>query len=732
MGKKMKKLLALLLTAITVFGSIPNSAYAQTRETDIFPEIEHAEVNFEDMQYVQYDTSEFYKNMEQIRELYENPANEAKVKELFFRNGEIYDEIYTMLTLANLYVTKDVTDIKASDEYLYSYSILLKVNDDFLLLAKEILNSECSAFLNELFSEEEVEAILSSEQMTEEQERLANQEQELLKEYQQRSVQEFTVEYGGIEYNETQLVAAFYAGAIAYDTALSLQKQIYQKMNQTLGEIFLQLVEVRKQEAASYGYENYGDYAYQEIYLRDYTQKEIREFHSAVKKNLPKILIELQFLYRVNSTRQVFQNSYSKEVVLPILQTYIPELSSEMEEALNYMLNHHLYDLDYSPVKMGGAYTTTLNSYKAPFIMAQPNGNLYDFSTVVHEFGHYNSSYYNPSGWDKPSLNIDIAEIHSQGLELLFFRFYPEIFGEDSEAAKYYTLLSLCSSILEGCLQDELQQYIYAEENLTLEKINQKYNDLLIDYGSLEESSRGSESYEWVAIPHTFQSPFYYISYAVSAAAAFEVWLESQGDYNHAVDQYLELVSYGYGNQFQDTLDRAGYEDPLTEEFITDLAEKIEDIMELQIRIEEVLAEEEPEDVEEPTPSEKPEDAEEQPEEEPTPSETPEEPAVPTYQIYTVKKGDTLAKIAAAHKVADWKELAEINGLVSPYTVYAGKNICLPNTAVMKQTVYTVQKGDTLGSIGKAHEIDWRVIAEKNKITEPYTIYAGQKLILED
>lgn len=41
---------------------------------------------------------------------------------------------------------------------------------------------------------------------------------------------------------------------------------------------------------------------------------------------------------------------------------------------------------------------------------------------------------------------------------------------------------------------------------------------------------------------------------------------------------------------------------------------------------------------------------------------------------------------------------------------------------------YTVKSGDTLSAIGKKLNIDWKVIAELNGIKSPYTIYAGQVL----
>lgn len=43
---------------------------------------------------------------------------------------------------------------------------------------------------------------------------------------------------------------------------------------------------------------------------------------------------------------------------------------------------------------------------------------------------------------------------------------------------------------------------------------------------------------------------------------------------------------------------------------------------------------------------------------------------------------------------------------------------------------YTVQTGDTLASIGEAVGVTWQAIAKANSITEPYTIYPGQVLVI--
>ena len=43
---------------------------------------------------------------------------------------------------------------------------------------------------------------------------------------------------------------------------------------------------------------------------------------------------------------------------------------------------------------------------------------------------------------------------------------------------------------------------------------------------------------------------------------------------------------------------------------------------------------------------------------------------------------------------------------------------------------YSIESGDTLATIGAKFNVDWKKIAQINKISEPYTVRTGQKLII--
>lgn len=52
------------------------------------------------------------------------------------------------------------------------------------------------------------------------------------------------------------------------------------------------------------------------------------------------------------------------------------------------------------------------------------------------------------------------------------------------------------------------------------------------------------------------------------------------------------------------------------------------------------------------------------------------------------------------------------------------------NSSSSTSRTYTVKSGNTLSGIGAMLGVDWKTIASKNGISEPYTIYPGQALTI--
>ena len=89
--------------------------------------------------------------------------------------------------------------------------------------------------------------------------------------------------------------------------------------------------------------------------------------------------------------------------------------------------------------------------------------------------------------------------------------------------------------------------------------------------------------------------------------------------------------------------------------------------------------------------------------------ETPAPDPTPSGDTYTVETGDSLSAIGAKLGL-DWREIAALNGITSPYVIYTGQVLKLPGSSSGGEVpapnptpsgdTYTVETGDSLSAIG--------------------------------
>ena len=104
---------------------------------------------------------------------------------------------------------------------------------------------------------------------------------------------------------------------------------------------------------------------------------------------------------------------------------------------------------------------------------------------------------------------------------------------------------------------------------------------------------------------------------------------------------------------------------------------------------------------------------------------------------YTVKRGDTLSRIASLYGTTV-QEIAQINGIQNVNLIYPGQVLKITTnssnhgseTNSTGKTYYTIKRGDTLWGISRRYGASVQNIVSWNNIQNPNLIYPGQKLIL--
>lgn len=349
-------------------------------------------------------------------------------------------------------------------------------------------------------------------------------------------------------------------------------------------ELFLELVAIRNAIAVKMGYDNYADYANTEIFHREYTDEEIAGFYESVKEYFLPIYEEaVEALFYLESSSIPMDED---EVLLSARAT-VKNINPELGEAFEYLIANNIYDIRTNENKnpSAGAYTMVVPRLNIPYLYTNPaedyeENGVYNVLTLIHEFGHFASILYTPemAFSDAPaflSVSVDTAEIHSQGLEALAERYYGEMFGSNASMLRYYLLCTLIGAVIDGCLLNQWQEQVYAMENPTVEKMNTVMTEIVSEYNG--ECTPEEAQDIWTAVIHNYQSPMYYISYAISALVVLDLYSESTYDYDRVVDKYMRISAEGIYRTYSEIVEECQLPDIFDKSVMADIAGKTED-----------------------------------------------------------------------------------------------------------------------------------------------------------
>ncbi len=339
------------------------------------------------------------------------------------------------------------------------------------------------------------------------------------------------------------------------------------------GAIYLELLALRNEYAVEEGYANYSEMQDDQTFGRDFTQEDLENYYAAVKEYISPLYLQLAM--RLNFGQVAAYQYPTGQDAMDVVGTYLGNISSELFDTYAYLRTHKLYELGSSPNNEQVSYTISMPYYHSAMIFQYNYGPSQNLNTLIHEFGHFNTSVRETRHSFFTNSSIDLAEIHSQGLELLFLPYYAAIYGtSNAPQQRTYTLLNLVWSILNGALYNEFETYAYTTPDVTIEQLDAKYLDLAKAYGIASSSDTGAEWMFW----HMYHAPLYYLSYSLSAMAAATFLSEIKSDWRGAVNDYLTLTSFGEDSYtFRETLRQSGLQDIFADGAVRQIARDITD-----------------------------------------------------------------------------------------------------------------------------------------------------------
>jgi M3 family oligoendopeptidase len=352
----------------------------------------------------------------------------------------------------------------------------------------------------------------------------------------------------------------------------------YANANTAVGELYLEYINVNKRIAEKAGYDDYNDYAYDYVYERDYTPEDSRSFYEYIKDNVCDMMHSLynsltyeEYAGLIMASRGTGQIDMRKNYI----EEHIKEISGEMNEAYHYLNDYSLITLTSGEGSQAGAYTTYFPYYDTPFIYLNETGGYSDVFTFIHEFGHFYGNYV--GGVDAMLYqSTDVSEIMSQADELLFMPKLYDFYNESTaDGIIKYQMFNYLAVMVQGCLYDEFQQYLYANDVQTVDEINQVFAELSESYELGQDFYTLPLEYMWIDVMHNFEAPLYYISYATSIIPALEIFEISNTDREEAIDIYNKVVHSDAKSSFGEVLTDCGLKSPFLEDTIINIISSV-------------------------------------------------------------------------------------------------------------------------------------------------------------
>lgn len=500
--------------------------------------------------------------------------------------GDATQEFYSMMTIAQIRNYLDVNDTFYSEEMEYLDTFDARIQNSYNQMFSSIENSRFSSIQNMIFGESGAEDLQMSSQASSE-EILSLQEQE------KKLVAEYYYEYAQATVSTPEGEVLF--SSLDSEGQSAYYNQFIQKYNQQFGELYLELVSLREQMAQALGYDSYTQVADLDMLRNSYTREDIKTFREDIKQTIaPVYRSYLEDFYRRAENRDqpgyvyllgdqspVPQGSW-QETLNQFEQLY-QQMSEQTGECYSYLLSHEFIDAEPSQTKANVTFSTLIYSLNTPFLFANMNGSAEDVFSISHEFGHCFAMWQQLKlGSQQEGRSMDVSEIHSQAMQMLTLPYYEIFYGEDAGTARKYDVYTMVAGILTAAMNDEFQEKIYENPQMSVQELNELYKELAMEYGLVVESpyfDMESFSMGWFTTNQYFDTPFYAIDYALSGCVAMEFFQMGLEDYTQALETYLSLVQQNSDYDFMTVLEETGLSSPFETEQMEALAQTMEDFL---------------------------------------------------------------------------------------------------------------------------------------------------------
>ena len=333
--------------------------------------------------------------------------------------------------------------------------------------------------------------------------------------------------------------------------------------------LWRKLFALRQQVAANAGKPDYRAYAWEQKARFDYAPKDCRVLHTSIEKVVVPAASRVCERRRKRLGLETIRpwDEYVDPLARPALRPFrrvtqlangaaniFDRLDPGLGRSFRMMIAENLLDLKSRKHKSDGAYCAWFELTRKPFIFMNAVGIHYDVQTLLHESGH---AFHSLEMANLPYIMqrnppMEFQEVASLAMELLAAPYLADsglYAPAEAARARIESLEDILLGLPYMALVDAFQHWIYENpaRGADPKKCDAKWNKLHarfipdVDYSDIEIY----RPTQWHRQGHIFQSPFYYIEYALAQLGAVQIWGNALKDQPAALASYRNALALG-------------------------------------------------------------------------------------------------------------------------------------------------------------------------------------------
>jgi oligoendopeptidase F len=378
---------------------------------------------------------------------------------------------------------------------------------------------------------------------------------------------------------------------------------------EAIDAIWVQLLDLRVQQARNADFDDYRDFRWKELGRFDYTPEDCKSFHAAIEEVVVpaanriserrkfrlgmetlRVWDDFWFIRPDTLGRPPLKPYQSIEELNEIIERIFTRVDPTLGGYYHTMHEEGLLDLDSRKHKSSGAYMEEFPASKRSFIFSNVVGTHSDVQTQLHEGGHAFHAF-EAAHWPHhfqfmlEHMPMEFLEVASMAMELLAAPylttnqggFYTE---DEAVRARVEHLEEIIGFWPYMAVVDAFQHWIYEDPNAARNPykcdevwatLHRRYLPHL-DWSDIENTL---DSY-WQQQLHILEYPFYYIEYGLAQLGAIQIWANALKDQASAVKAYRKALSLGNTASLPDLFRIAGANFSFDAETLNQAVELIE------------------------------------------------------------------------------------------------------------------------------------------------------------